>query len=69
MYFDLQIFMFRVLKQRLREAKVQAADYMILLVAGACLGTLSKTKGDTFGYYGYMYSVIAVCKWKLTKHI
>nr|GMC90485.1 putative white-brown complex homolog protein 30 [Ipomoea batatas] len=50
----------RVLKQRLREAKVQAADYMILLVAGACLGTLSKTKGDTFGYYGYMYSVIAV---------
>ncbi|XP_019152194.1 PREDICTED: putative white-brown complex homolog protein 30 [Ipomoea nil] len=50
----------RVIKQRLREAKVHAADYMILLVAGACLGTLSKTKGDTFGYFGYMYSVIAV---------
>ncbi|VFQ96993.1 unnamed protein product [Cuscuta campestris] len=50
----------RTTKQRLREAEVQAADYLILLVAGACLGTLSKTKGDTFGYYGYMYSVIAV---------
>ncbi|KAL3536259.1 hypothetical protein ACH5RR_004720 [Cinchona calisaya] len=50
----------RVAKQRLREAKIQAADYLILLVAGACLGTLSKVKGDTFGYRGYMYTVIAV---------
>lgn len=47
-------------KQRLREAKLQAADYMILLLAGACLGTLSKVKGDTFGYHGYMYTIIAV---------
>ncbi|KAL6507909.1 putative white-brown complex protein 30 [Orobanche gracilis] len=47
-------------KQRLREAQLQAADYLILLLAGACLGTLSKVKGDTFGYFGYMYTVIAV---------
>ncbi|KAL3628510.1 ABC transporter G member 28 [Castilleja foliolosa] len=47
-------------KQRLREAQIQAADYLILLLAGACLGTLSKVKGDTFGSYGYMYTVIAV---------
>ncbi|KAI3473977.1 hypothetical protein Pfo_028765 [Paulownia fortunei] len=47
-------------KQRLREAQLQAADYLILLLAGACLGTLSKVKGDTFGYYGYMYTVISV---------
>ncbi|XP_051132346.1 putative white-brown complex homolog protein 30 [Andrographis paniculata] len=53
-------FLGRSAKQRLREAKLQAADFMILLLAGACLGTLSKTPGDTFGYYGYMYAVIAV---------
>ncbi|XP_055811569.1 putative white-brown complex homolog protein 30 [Solanum dulcamara] len=50
----------RVGKQRLREAQIQAADYLILLVAGSCLGILSNQKGDTFGYFGYMYSVIAV---------
>ncbi|XP_042046010.1 putative white-brown complex homolog protein 30 isoform X1 [Salvia splendens] len=53
-------FLGRICKQRLREAQLQAADFFILLLAGACLGCLSKTKGDTFGYYGYMYSVIAV---------
>lgn len=53
-------FLGRISKQRLREAQMQGADYLILLIAGACLGTLSKTKGDTFGYYGYMYTVIAV---------
>ncbi|CAA0836511.1 Putative white-brown complex homolog protein 30 [Striga hermonthica] len=53
-------FLGRNSKQRLREAQIQAADYLILLLAGACLGTLSKVKGDTFGYYGYMYTVIAV---------
>ncbi|KAK6779548.1 hypothetical protein RDI58_021732 [Solanum bulbocastanum] len=50
----------RVGKQRLREAQIQAADYLILLVAGACLGILSSQKGDTFGYSGYTYSIIAV---------
>ncbi|PIN07861.1 Transporter, ABC superfamily (Breast cancer resistance protein) [Handroanthus impetiginosus] len=53
-------FLGRNSKQRLREAQLQAADYLILLLAGACLGTLSKVKGDTFGYYAYMYTVIAV---------
>ncbi|KAL3839675.1 hypothetical protein ACJIZ3_024266 [Penstemon smallii] len=53
-------FLGRNVKQRLREAKLQAADYLILLLAGACLGTLSKVNGDTFGYHGYMYTVIAV---------
>ncbi|GAA0138342.1 ATP-binding cassette [Lithospermum erythrorhizon] len=53
-------YMGRVIKQRMREAKVQAVDYLILLVAGACLGTLSQVKGDTFGYHGFMYTVIAV---------
>lgn len=50
----------RVSKQLLREAKLQAVDYLTLLLAGACLGSLSKVKGDTFGYRGYMYTIIAV---------
>ncbi|XP_022841624.1 putative white-brown complex homolog protein 30 isoform X3 [Olea europaea var. sylvestris] len=50
----------RSIKQRLREAQLQAADFLILLLAGACLGTLSQVKGDTFGYHGYMYTIIAV---------
>lgn len=53
---------FRVSKQRLREARVQAIDYMILLLAGACLGTLAKVSDATFGSLGYTYTVIAVCK-------
>ncbi|KAK6942790.1 ABC transporter family G domain [Dillenia turbinata] len=42
-------FLGRVSKQRLREAKVQVADYLILLLAGACLGTLAKVSDGTFG--------------------
>lgn len=53
---------FRVGKQRLREAKLQAVDYLILLLAGACLGTLAKVSDETFGAIGYNYTVIAVCK-------
>ncbi|KAL2554360.1 putative white-brown complex-like protein 30 [Forsythia ovata] len=53
-------FLGRGIKQQLREAQLQAADYLILLLAGACLGTLSQVKGDTFGYHGYMYTIIAV---------
>lgn len=52
----------RVGKQQLREAKTQVVDYMILLVAGAILGTLAKVNDETFGSLGYTYSVIAVCK-------
>jgi hypothetical protein len=52
----------RVGKQRLREARAQAVDYLILLLAGICLGTLAKVSDETFGVVGYTYTVIAVCK-------
>ncbi|GLU11846.1 hypothetical protein SLE2022_285660 [Rubroshorea leprosula] len=50
----------RVGKQRLREARAQAMDYLILLLAGICLGTLAKVSDETFGATGYTYTVIAV---------
>ncbi|GLU02520.1 hypothetical protein SLE2022_197690 [Rubroshorea leprosula] len=50
----------RVGKQRLREARTQAMDYLILLLAGICLGTLAKVSDETFGALGYTYTVIAV---------
>ncbi|KAM0990978.1 hypothetical protein ACFX2I_009422 [Malus domestica] len=53
-------FVGRVGKQRLRDAQMLAADYLILLLAGAILGTLGKVKDETFGAHGYMYTVIAV---------
>ncbi|XP_022765394.1 ABC transporter G family member 24-like isoform X2 [Durio zibethinus] len=53
-------FLGRVGKQRIREAKVQAIDYLILLLAGACLGTLTKTSDENFGAVGYTYTIIAV---------
>ncbi|KAJ8751449.1 hypothetical protein K2173_016659 [Erythroxylum novogranatense] len=53
-------FLGRVGKQRLREAKTQAVDYLILLLAGICLGTLAKVSDETFGVSGYTYTVIAV---------
>ncbi|XP_021908567.1 putative white-brown complex homolog protein 30 [Carica papaya] len=53
-------FLGRVGKQRLREARVQVLDYLILLVAGACLGTLAKVSDETIGSLGYTYTVIAV---------
>lgn len=39
-----------------------AADYLILLLAGAILGIFSKMNDETFGFNGYLYTVIAVCK-------
>ncbi|XP_038707932.1 ABC transporter G family member 28-like isoform X3 [Tripterygium wilfordii] len=53
-------FIGRVGKQRLREARTQAVDYLILLLAGICLGTLAKVSDETFGAVGYTYTVIAV---------
>ncbi|XP_077219786.1 ABC transporter G family member 28-like [Tasmannia lanceolata] len=53
-------FLGRVGKQRLREARIQAVDFLILLLAGACLGTLAKVSDETFGALGYTYTVIAV---------
>ncbi|PNY06939.1 ABC transporter G family member 28-like protein [Trifolium pratense] len=50
----------RVGKQQLREAKSQAVDYLLLLVAGAILGTLTKVNDETFGSLGYTYTVIAL---------
>ncbi|PIA26834.1 hypothetical protein AQUCO_08700012v1 [Aquilegia coerulea] len=50
----------RVGKQRLRESRIQVVDFLILLLAGACLGTLAKVSDETFGALGYSYTVIAV---------
>ncbi|KAK7393054.1 hypothetical protein VNO78_21505 [Psophocarpus tetragonolobus] len=53
-------FLIRVGKQRLRESKIQAIDYLILLLAGACLGSITKANDQNFGAAGYTYTVIAV---------
>jgi hypothetical protein len=52
----------RVTKQRLREAKLLAVDFLILGLAGICLGTIAKLSDKTFGMPGYIYTIIAVCK-------
>ncbi|KAG6417886.1 hypothetical protein SASPL_120083 [Salvia splendens] len=46
----------RLGKQRLRESRTQAVDYLILLMAGICLGTLAKMSDETFGSSGYLYT-------------
>lgn len=53
-------FLGRVGKQRLREARIQGVDYLILGLAGVCLGTLAKMSDETFGKLGYTFTVIAV---------
>uniref|UniRef100_A0A5B7B0A7 ABC transporter domain-containing protein n=1 Tax=Davidia involucrata TaxID=16924 RepID=A0A5B7B0A7_DAVIN len=53
-------FLGRAGKQRLREARIQAVDFLILLLAGICLGTLAKVSDETFGALGYTYTIIAV---------
>ncbi|XP_027173621.1 ABC transporter G family member 28-like [Coffea eugenioides] len=53
-------FLGRLGKQRLREARTQVLDFLILLLAGICLGTLAKVSDATFGAMGYLYTVIAV---------
>ncbi|XP_072955114.1 ABC transporter G family member 28-like [Typha angustifolia] len=50
----------RVTKQRLREARLQAIDFLILGLAGICLGTIAKVSDESFGAAGYVYTVIAV---------
>lgn len=37
-------------------------DYLILLLAGACLGSIVKVKDQSFGADAYTYTIIAVCK-------
>ncbi|XP_059457230.1 ABC transporter G family member 24-like [Corylus avellana] len=53
-------FLGRVGKQRLREARILAMDYLILLLAGACLGSLVKVSDQSFGAAAYTYTIIAV---------
>uniref|UniRef100_A0A0D9W2J5 ABC transporter domain-containing protein n=1 Tax=Leersia perrieri TaxID=77586 RepID=A0A0D9W2J5_9ORYZ len=50
----------RVTKQRLREARLLAVDFLILGLAGICLGTIAKLSDPTFGMPGYIYTIIAV---------
>ncbi|KAL6839762.1 hypothetical protein ACP4OV_030450 [Aristida adscensionis] len=50
----------RVTKQRLREARLLAVDFLILGLAGICLGTIAKLSDRTFGMPGYIYTIIAV---------
>ncbi|CAN1238112.1 ABC transporter G family member 24 [Linum grandiflorum] len=50
----------RVAKQRLREAKMQAVDLLILFLAGACLGSLGKANDKNMGSAGYSHTIIAV---------
>ncbi|KAL0796590.1 hypothetical protein Bca101_067967 [Brassica carinata] len=60
MLLQYKYFLGRIAKQRMREAKLQATDYLILLLAGACLGSLIKASDKDFGAPGYIYSIIAV---------
>ncbi|KAK7285030.1 hypothetical protein RJT34_19787 [Clitoria ternatea] len=53
-------FVGRIGKQQLREARLIAIDYLLLLVAGALLGSLTKVNDETFGALGYQYTIIAV---------
>jgi hypothetical protein len=41
---------------------VQFQDYVILLLAGACLGPLSGMKDTNLGVTGYFYTLIALGK-------
>ncbi|KAG8064062.1 hypothetical protein GUJ93_ZPchr0004g38722 [Zizania palustris] len=50
----------RVTKQRLREARLLSVDFLILGLAGICLGTIAKLSDPTFGMPGYIYTIIAV---------
>ncbi|KAK8520667.1 hypothetical protein V6N13_030892 [Hibiscus sabdariffa] len=50
----------RLGKQRLRDIRTQVVDYLILLLAGLCLGTLAEVNDETFGATGYTYTVIGV---------
>jgi hypothetical protein len=47
-------------KQRFREARLHVQDYIILLIAGACVGVLSNMKDIDLGSQGYHFTVIAL---------
>ncbi|KAJ1295422.1 hypothetical protein BS78_01G222700 [Paspalum vaginatum] len=50
----------RVAKQRLRESTQQAVDYLILCIAGICIGTIARVRDDSFGAASYGYTIMAV---------
>ncbi|KAM0877156.1 hypothetical protein ACQ4PT_035663 [Festuca glaucescens] len=50
----------RVTKQRLRDGRLLGVDFLILGLAGICLGTIAKLSDPTFGMPGYTYTIIAV---------
>ncbi|KAK1435134.1 hypothetical protein QVD17_00894 [Tagetes erecta] len=54
-----RFFLGRVAKQRVREARLQAVDFLLLLIAGISLGTLAKVSDENFGAVGYTYTIIA----------
>ncbi len=47
-------------KQRFREVRVHVQDYIILLIAGACLGFLSNMKDANLGSQGYIFTITAI---------
>ncbi|KAG7016298.1 putative white-brown complex-like protein 30, partial [Cucurbita argyrosperma subsp. argyrosperma] len=53
-------FLGRIGKQRLRDSRIQVIDYLTLLLAGACLGPISDLSDQSFGVYGYPFTIIAV---------
>ncbi|KAL8140635.1 hypothetical protein V2J09_006656 [Rumex salicifolius] len=67
LFWQYRYFLGRVGKQNLRDAETQAVDYLILLLAGACLGTLAKVSDETFGSLGYTYTIAALRSFTLDK--
>ncbi|CAL1374237.1 unnamed protein product [Linum trigynum] len=59
-WFQYRYYLGRVFKQRLREAKMQAVDLLILFLAGTCLGSLGKANDRNLGASGYSHTIIAV---------
>jgi hypothetical protein len=49
-----------VAKQRFREVRVHVQDYIIMLIAGACLGFLSNMKDANLGSQGYIFTITAI---------
>ncbi|KAL2634364.1 hypothetical protein R1flu_005843 [Riccia fluitans] len=50
----------RVAKQRFREPRLFAQDYIILLLAGICMGITADWTDSNLGAKGYTYTIIAI---------
>ncbi|XP_073385802.1 ABC transporter G family member 28 isoform X2 [Physcomitrium patens] len=57
---QLRTILHRVAKQRFREVKLHIQDYVILLIAGGCLGVLSNMDDTNLGSEGYHFTIIAL---------